>query len=82
MYVVSKLQCGFRQDGSVLLQKGDNHLEEPLLPTERAFINAMVLAKLVEIVPEVPHARSSGTKLKSSGEETPKRTMRVRRAAK
>ena len=96
MHVVSKLQCGFRQDGSILLHKGDNHLAEPLLPTERAFIDAMVLAKLVEIVSEVPPARASETraikpatrlhestetKLKSSA-EIPKRAMRTRRVAK
>ncbi len=90
MRVLSKLRCGFKQDGSALLQEGDNHLVEPLTLGERAFIDALVSAKLVEIVsePEAPLAPVSETKIKAKTKTPtrvgapPKKAMRLRRASK
>lgn len=65
MRVFSKIACGFRTNtGKALLQKGLNVLVEPLSSSERAFIAAMVKAKIAEEVSEqVPAAPVSETHL-------------------
>ncbi len=90
MRVHSNIMCGVSRNGRVLLQKGENVLEEPLSSTERAFVKAMVAAKVVKVLEdEVPEAPISETKIKAGAPakkraakiSAPKKPMRTRRAA-
>lgn len=81
MRVFSKIACGFGRDGRLLLQKGENTLEEPLSSTERAFINVMKISGVVTVLPEVPTAPVSETKIKTSTRvDVAKKPMRKRRS--
>lgn len=92
MRVHSNIVCGVARNGRALLKKGENVLEEPLSSTERAFVNAMVVAKVVTILEDagVPEAPASETKIKATApvkapskktKASAKKPMRVRRAA-
>jgi hypothetical protein len=82
MRFLSKLQCGFRRDGGILLQKGVNEFPEPLTEQERAFIDAMLKAKLVEEIMEPASEEapvSTTTPMSTRVDMAPKKAMRVRR---
>lgn len=55
MKIVSQHRCGFRRDGGVLLEVGENAIDESKLTTsEAAFIDALIKAGAAKKIEEPP----------------------------
>lgn len=83
MQVRSSVQCGFRQNGEHLLNEGLTTLDDGALTFgEREFINAMVEAKLAEIVTASEPGLRQGEviPLSSARPKQARRPMRTRKA--